>query len=292
VTAANATLAPGQSASDIALTKTAFAALGTAHLRIRGSASIEGKTVARTATLAAEAGETVLDSVLLVVAMKAPFKIVGDYDLRLAPRGSVFRRRYKIERNGFIGPLQVRLADHQMRHLQGVTGSTLTVPASANEFEYAVRLPPWMETGRTSRACIMAVGVVRQDGAEYTVGYSSEGQNDQVIAVVETGRLGIETDRQSLAAMRGGLATMKVKVSRGKGLSGPVKLELIHPGHMRGLRAEPVILSGEQSKTTFTLRFAAETLGPFNMPVVLRATLSDAAGPVVAETKLDIVDEK
>ncbi len=65
---------------------------------------------------------------LLAVALKPPFKIVGAYDLRLAPRGSVFRRRYKIERNGFTGPLEVSLADHQMRHLQGVTGPTLTVP--------------------------------------------------------------------------------------------------------------------------------------------------------------------
>jgi hypothetical protein len=228
----------------------------------------------------------------LVVAMKAPFKIVGAYDLRLAPRGSVFHRRYKIERHGFDGPLEVSLADHQMRHLQGVTGPTITVPPGANEFEYAVQLPPWMETGRTSRACIMAVGVIRTDGVEHTVGYSSEGQNDQVIAVVETGRLGLDIDRQSLAAVRGGQAIVTVKVSRGKGLTGPVKLELILPQHMRGVSAAPVVIPADQARATFTLRFASSTLGPFNMPVVLRATLSAKAGSVLAETKLEIVPEK
>jgi hypothetical protein len=61
--------------------------------------------------------------------------------------------------------------------LQGVTGPTVLVPPGATEFEYAVRLPPWMEMGRTSRACVMAVGVLHKGGRAYTVGYSSEGQN-------------------------------------------------------------------------------------------------------------------
>jgi hypothetical protein len=292
ITVSNTTLAAGQTATDLTFATTAFASLGAAHLTLRGEALIEGQTVTRTATLPAARGESPIDSLLLVVAMKAPFKIVGAYDLRLAPRGSVFHRRYKIERHGFDGPLEVSLADHQMRHLQGVTGPTITVPPGANEFEYAVQLPPWMETGRTSRACIMAVGVIRTDGVEHTVGYSSEGQNDQVIAVVETGRLGLDIDRQSLAAVRGGQATVTVKVSRGKGLTGPVKLELVLPQHMRGVSAAPVVMPADQARATFTLRFASSTLGPFNMPVVLRATLSAKAGSVLAETKLEIVPEK
>ncbi len=289
VTASNTILAAGQTAADITFTTTAFAAIGTTHLNIQGSATIGGRTVTRTATMP---GEPALDSVLLAVALRPPFKIVGTYDLRLAPRGSIFRRRYKIERNGFTGPLEVRLADRQARHLQGVTGPTILVPPDANEFEYPVRLPPWMETGRTSRACVMAVGVVREGEHEYTVGYSSEQQNEQIIAVVETGRLGLDIDRQSVAAAPGGQATIEVRVSRGKGLTGPVRLELIQPNHMRGVNAEPVVVPADQSRTAFTLRFASGPLGPFNMPVVLRATLPGAAGPVVAETKLEIVAER
>ena len=138
----------------------------------------------------------------------------------------------------------------------------------------------------------MAVGVIQQGGVNHTVGYSSEGQNDQVIAVVETGRLGIESDRQSLAAVPGGQATVTVKVSRGKGLTGPVKLELIQPEHMRGVSAEAVVIPVDQSKAAFPLHFASSTLGPFNLPVVLRATLSAGEGPVIAETKLELVPAK
>ena len=289
VTASNTVLAAGQTAADITLTTTAFAAIGTAHLTIQGSATIGGHSVTRTATLP---GEPSLDSVLLAVALRPPFKVVGAYDLRLAPRGSVFRRRYKIERNGFVGPLEVGLADRQARHLQGVTGPPILVPPDADEFEYPVRLPPWMETGRTSRACVMAVGVIREGEHEYTVGYSSEQQNEQIIAVVETGRLGLDMDRQSVAAVPGGQATIEVRVSRGKGLTGPVRLELIRPDHMRGVSAEPIIVPADQSRTAFTLRFTSGPLGPFNMPVVLRATLDGAAGPAVSETKLEIVAER
>lgn len=292
VSASKPTIAAGQTATDFTLATTAFAALGTTHLTIHGSASLDGRTVTRTAMLPVDRPELAVDSVLLGVGLKPPFKIVGDYDLRLAPRGSVFRRRYRIERNGFEGSLEVRLADRQARHLQGVTGPTLTIPAGTDAFEYPVRLPPWMETGRTSRACIMAVGVIKDGEIEYTVGYSSEAQNEQIIAVVETGRLGIEIDRSSLAAVPGGHTTLVVRVRRGKGLAGPVKIELIQPKHLHGVKAEAVLLAADKSQVAFPLHFAFGRLGPFNMPLVLRATLDNPDGPAIAETHLELVPDR
>ena len=292
VAASKTTIAAGQAATDITLTTTAHAAIGTTRITIHGSASLDGRTVSRTATPPARAPELTVDNVLLAVGLIPPFKIVGDYDLRLAPRGSVFRRRYRIERNGFAGLLEVSLADRQARHLQGVSGPTLTIPPGTDVFEYPVRLPPWMETGRTSRTCIMAVGVVKDGEIEYTVGYSSEAQNEQIIAVVETGRLGVEVDRPSLAVVPGGKAELTVRVRRGKGVAGPVKIELVQPEHMHGIRAEPVVVAADQSRVVFRLHFASGGLGPFNMPLVLRATLDNAAAPAIAETKLELVPEK
>jgi hypothetical protein len=274
---------------EIAVAADAKAAVGATRLTVKGTAAVGPATQTRIAMLPAAPGVPEVDSVLLAVALPVPFKVVGAYDFRLAPRGTLFRRRYKIERNGFDGPLEVSLADHQMRHLQGVTGPTLTVPAGAGEFEYTIELPPWMETGRTSRACVMAVGVVKDGGAEHAVGYTSEGQNDQIIAVVETGLLGVEAERGSVPAVPGQAVAVPVKVSRGKGQAGPVRLELLVPEHVRGLSAEPVVLPADQSRGDFTLRFAAGPLGPFNVPLVLRATLTTAAGPVIAETKLEVV---
>ncbi len=202
--------------------------------------------------------------------------------------GTVFRKRFKIERNGHIGPLEVRLADRQARHLQGVSGPVLTIPADVNEFEYPVTLPPWMETGRTSRACIMAIGRVNEAGVEHTVSCSSQAQNDQIIAVIETGLLGLELSRYSLAAKSGESVSVHATIRRGKGVKGPVAIDLVLPEHVRGLSASTLKLGADQTEGNLVLKFAAGS-GPFNMPLVVRATLNEPAGPVTAETKLEIV---
>jgi hypothetical protein len=262
-------------------------------LTVHGSATIAGQSVTRTATLPpALRGQPELDNVMLAVALPVPFKVVADYDFRYAPRGSTHRRKYKIERNGYDGPLEIRIADRQARHLQGVTGPTLTVPAGVNEFEYPIQLPPWMEIGRTCRVCVMATGVIKDGDKEHEVSFSAINQNDQIIAVVETGRLGVEAEKASLAAKLGADVTLSAKVARGKGLTGPVKLELVVPPHVHGVSAEPVTIAAADSRGALTIHFARPNIGPFNMPLVLRATLTDDTGPVIAETKVEIVADE
>ncbi len=78
-----------------------------------------------------------------------------------------------------------------------------------------------------------------------------------------------------------------MKVARGKDLTGPVKLELVLPNHIHGLRVEPLLLAADQTHGTLTLHFDRDHLGPFNMPLLLRATLTDASGPIIAESKVE-----
>jgi hypothetical protein len=146
-----------------------------------------------------------------------------------------------------------------------------------------------METGRTCRVCVAGEAVVKDGGTDHVVSYSSTGQNEQVIAVIESGRLGVEAQRSSVAAAPGQSVTVPVKVSRGKGVAGPVRLELLLPAHVRGVAAEPLLIPADRSRGTLTLRFANGACGPFIAPAVLRATLAEAGGPVIAETKLEIV---
>jgi hypothetical protein len=284
----NTTLGAGQPFLDLTFAAGPSATLGAQRVTVRGSATVAGRTVGHPATLPGEsAGE-----VLLGVGLPAPFKFAGSYDLRLAPRGTLFRKRCKIERGGYAGPLQVRLADRQARHLQGVTGPVLSVPAGVDEFEYPVYLPPWMETGRTSRSCLMLVGVVKEGSREHTVSYTSQAQNDQVIAVVETGPLGVEAAVTSLAARPGTSLAVPVTVRRGKGLAGAVAVEIVCPEHVRGLSAERLVIPAGRSTGTLTVRFARAGLGPFNAPLLLRATLRGAGGPVVAEAQVEVVAEE
>jgi hypothetical protein len=247
--------------------------------------------VTRSAVLSLGRGAMNVDSVLLMVALPTPFKIVGHHDMRWAARGTTFHRHYRIERNGYEGPLEVSLADRQMRHLQGVTGPTITVPAGASEFDYSVQLPPWMETGRTARACVMAVGVVKEpDGSEHTVSFSSVQPNEQIILVVEPERLGLEIDKPSLRTVPGGNVAVTVRIRRGKGLQGPARIELAASAQVRGISAEPITIAADQDHATLTLRFAADARGPF-VPLVLRATIMEKDQPVIAETKLEVLAE-
>jgi hypothetical protein len=282
-------IAAGQTSVDLTFTATEKAAIGPGRLTIRGTATVAGKSVAHTATLSTRPEEHPVETLLLAVALPAPFKLVGSYDLRLAPRGTVFRKHFKIERNGYAGPLEVRLADQQARHLQGVSGPVLTISAGANEFDYPLTLPPWMETGRTARACVMALGRVSEGGVEHVVSYTSQAQNDQIIAVVETGRLGLELGRTSVAVKPGGTVSLPVSIRRGKGLTGAVKIELVVPEHVHGLTAAPLSLGPKESAGALSLKTAAGPVGPFNMPVLVRATLLETSGPVTAEARLEIV---
>jgi hypothetical protein len=184
----------------------------------------------------------------------------------------------------------VSVADHQARHLQGTSGPVITVPAGATEFAYPVFLPPWMETGRTSRTCVMAVGIVKDpDGKEHTVSFTSVQTNEQIVVVIEPGRLGVALDRNSVRATPGKTVFWPVQIARGKSLQGPAKIELILPGHWRGIGAEPVVVPAGQATARLTIRFAPEVKGPFNAPAIIRATIMENGKPVVGEIRLEII---
>jgi hypothetical protein len=288
VGAAAATIAAGQVNAEITIKAEAAAKIAASRLTVRGTAKAGDQTVTRTAVLRGARGEQNVDSVLLAVALPTPFKVVGEYDMRWAARGTVHKRKYQIQRDGYDGPIEVSLADHQARHLQGVTGPTITVPAGATEFEYPVTLPPWMEMGRTSRTCVMAVARLKDGDGEHVVSFTSVNQNEQVVAVVGPDPLGVETGRGSVTADPGKAVNVEVSVSRGKGYEGPVKVQLVAPEHMPFITADPVDVPAGQDKAVLVVRFAAGARGPYNMPVVVRAALTHKGEPVVAETRLDI----
>jgi hypothetical protein len=289
VTAAPAAVAANQNAVELTFKAEASAPVRAGRLTVRGTAKAGDRDAVRPATFSPRGGGAI-DSVLLAVAVPTPFKIVGDYDMRWAARGTVHHRHYRLERNGYDGPVVVSLADRQARHLQGVNGPTITVPAGATEFDYPVTLPPSMETGRTCRVCVMGVGVVKDaDGSEHEVTYSSVQQNEQVIAVIEPGRLGVEIDRAALPVEPGKAVSLTVRVQRGKGLAGPVKLELVVASHLHGIHAAPVEVPADRDRADLTVTFAADARGPFNMPLTLRATVMDRGEPVVAETSMELL---
>lgn len=294
VSVAKTVVSPGAGAIDLPFKAEATAPIRSARITIRGTAEIAGLAVKRVAFRPEARGLPRIDDVRVAVALATPFKIAGPLDFGWTPRGSVRRRHYRIERNGFDGPIEVRLADRQARHLQGVSGPVVTVPPGVVEFDYEVAFPPWMEIGRTSRAVVMATGSVREpDGLEHETSFSTLGNELQVVAVIGPGRLGLESARTSFAFDAGPVAEIPVKIARGKGVSGPVRVELVDSSAVLGFSAEPLILKDDQNAGVLRIvrdasgEIASTSTAPVR--IVIRARAVTADGPLIAETGISFV---
>ncbi len=266
------------------------ARVGLSKLRIIGR-SKQGETpLERTAGFRLGFGEPMMDHLTLAVTEPTPFKFSASYEFSFVPRGGTHYKKFTIDRGGYEGPLEVSLADRQIRHLQGVTGSTITVPAGATEFEYPVQLAPWMELGRTSRTVLMLTGVVKDDeGREHKVCFSSGNQNDQIIIRVSPALLRPTLQQRSVAVQPDSAIQIPVEVRRDPSLKSDVVLEAVIPPHVQDVVAEPVVVTAEQTDATLTIRFGARP-GPFNLPIVIRAKSRVGDDPVVGETHLELVN--
>lgn len=283
VACAKATIAAGQSQVDLTLSAEALAKVAVGAVTVTGSTKVGEAPVTRTA--APPDGE----AAYVAVAVPTPFVIDGVYTMSNGPRGQPYSRKYSLKRNGFDGPVEIRLADRQARHLQGVTGPTVTVPPGVSEFEYAVQLPAWIEIGRTSRTCLMAVGTVTDpDGTKHRVSYTTTETNYQLIVVPEPGRLGIDLVKESVIATPGDTHRVPFTVSRAKGLTGAVKVECVFPDHWRGVTAEAVVVPADKTEGELVLKIGKDNIGPFNMQATVRAT----TGVVVAEAKLELLKKE
>jgi hypothetical protein len=292
VTAEGVQIAAQEGAVEITFKADKSALIQALHLRIKGAARIDQRLVTRVASFAPPGTARPLDSVLLAVTIPTPFKVVGGYDMHWAARGTVYRRRFRIHRNGFNGPIRVCLADRQARHLQGIAGPMITVPAGVDTFEYPVSLPPWMEVGRTARACIMAVGVVKDSaGREHEVSYCSTDPNEQLIAVVEPGWLGVEALRGTIQAAPGRSVVLPVRISRGKVVHGSVEVRIIAPAHLSGVTADTVKVPASTDSAMLVLHFDPQFHDPCNAPLLIRATAIHNGDPIVAETKVELLQD-
>ena len=288
----------GQTSIDIPLKTDATAKIQSFHLRVTGtayplSAPWFPRPAPLTRTATVKVGDDDLGSVRVAVAIPTPFKIVGQFQLQLIPRGTTYTRNLKIERNDFEGPIEIALTDRQARHLQGAYGPPMMVPGDKNEFEFPVQLPPWMETARTCRVCVMGTAIVKDtDGSEHVVTFSSREQNEQIISVVEPERLSVKTDRENIRVEPGREIDLKVTIGRGEGLAAAATIEVIQPSHFKGIEAARLELPARATEGTLRLRFTPDAKGPFNLPLLVRAIVMEKGRPVMAETKIELVTGK
>ncbi|MFO0824217.1 MAG: hypothetical protein U0792_14075 [Gemmataceae bacterium] len=275
----------------LVITAAADAAITTVPLRVAGI-GISGIHAPLTGTAVIPATRFLPESseARLAVGFPTPFKIIDQYVMTSAPRGEIYRRKFKVDRAGFEGPIEIQLADKQARHLQGVSGPVFTLKPGETDFEYPAFLPPWMELGRTCRVCVMATAKVKDpvDGREHTVSFSSTEQNQQMIVVITPGRLDLSIDRTSLRVLPGGEVRLPLKITRGKNLTGAAKIEAVLPEHWKGMTVTPLTIAADADSGELVLKCEMEC-GPFNAPLLIRATVETKETPVTAEAKVELV---
>ena len=255
-----------------------------------------GKTVdiepaaTQEAAFAAITGDAPVAGLTLGVAIKTPFRVHSPFETRYASRGTTYTRHYLIDRGGFEGPIEIEAADRQVRHLQGVTGEKVIVPAGESEFDYTVSLPPWMEIGRTSRFCLMGSAFVADDsGTKHRVSFSSHEQDDQVIMLVDPVRISIQLPATTFVIDRGDSIEIPVKVQRGTGLQGDVRVHLTAPSHIKDWSSAPFVVAAKDDSGLLKLRVDKNSNGLFNAPFIVNATLKDTTGkPIRTESRIHI----
>jgi hypothetical protein len=257
---------------------------------------VVGKTVdvepesKREAAFAATAGDQPVAGLTLGVAIKTPFRIHSPFETRYASRGTTYTRHYHIDRGEFEGPIEVEAADRQVRHLQGVVGQKVIVPAGESEFDYTVSLPPWMEIGRTSRFCLMGSAFVEDEaGTKHRVSFSSHEQDDQVIILVDPVRISLQLPSSTFVVDRGGSIEIPVKVVRGTGLAGDVRVHITAPPHIKGWSAKPFVVAAKDDAGILTLQVDENANRVFNAPLIVNATIKDGSGkPIRTESRIHI----
>ena len=136
----------------------------------------------------------------------------------------------------------------------------------------------------------MATGiVVDPDGTRHPVTYSTDSQNEQMVSIVSPEVMTLVLEPASVLAQAGHTTVVHVRAIRGRQLTGPVRVELVCPRHIHGVSAGPVTVQSGDGATDLRVFFADGSLGPFNMPLTVRATGADSRGyPVIAESPLAV----
>jgi len=289
-----------QSSGTLTLRAAATAVVEATPVRVVGTISQEADDEQvplvrqRIAVMPRQAGSPERDEILLAVAVPTPFRIVGDqYRIEYAARGTVHRRPFVIQRNGYSGPLTLRLADSQVRHLQGVTAAPMTVPAGVSEVSFPVQIPPWLEMSRTGRIVVTAVGQIQDEqGRLHAVSNSTTSSDDQIIILTAPAPLGVVARPQALRLHAGQTSKLAVTVKRGQLMDRPVEVVLELPNHMKGISAAPLLLTGDSTSGTMAIE-VADSFGPLNMAVRLRATTRDEnSNVVVADCAIEFVGDR
>jgi len=207
-------------------------------LRIKGKAEINGQTIEHLALAThlghdvdgAGLGATEIDHVQLTVVHKPVFKLFCNEAYQYAHRGTIYPYLMEIERlDGFTGPIELQVADRQIKDLDGIKVLKTTVLPEQRQFMLPLYLPETMHINVQAHSNVYAQGHV-----EFQDQYGQK----QSMLVVSTMRCMVRTlptvvklrtiDRV-VTLVPGRSLSVPLALDRTSQFNGPMQVELIDP---------------------------------------------------------------
>ena len=145
------------------------------------------------------------------------------------------------------------MAAQQSYQVQGIRGPDFRVPPGAKRAFYPCFMPEWLETTRTSRMILIAV--VNVPDPRGNVRHLVTDVQGRITMSIEGALLKVSARAGELTVRPGREVLLPVKVARSPRLTGPVKLELVLPGELKGfLKMEPVVLQPGRTEAVLRIR--------------------------------------
>lgn len=217
-------------------------------------------------------------------------KLIDRNRQRAVHRGTTYPAPFIIERDeGFDGSLHLMMAARQGRHRQGITAPILPVPDDAADVLYPCFMPEWLETDRTTRMVVLAVGTQKDPAGN--VHQIPAPADARVTMILEGALLKLSHTAPELTVAIGSSFEIPVRIDRASTLQQPVRIQLAaDPRIAEYLELnEEVTLNIDQDSAILKIntRGAAQPGGRW--PVRLEATcLQDDRWTVLSETSVEV----
>lgn len=227
---------------------------------------------------------------MVATTMKVPFKVkAAEADGgRRIPRGSTHLAPILIDRtNGFQGEIVLDMAANQQRHRQGIRGPALVVPPGMKTIDYPVFLPECLETSKTSRIGLVAMGKVADPtGKPHDLLTPVEGQ---ITLSIEGALMKLSHSDEEIVVKPGNSFQVPLKLYRVSHLVEPVTIELILPSNLKDqIKSKPMIWPGTADQAFFQIQSLENSRMKGFYPITIQAKTLRNGYPVVSETIVEI----
>ena len=232
-----------------------------------------------------------LDTFLVSVTHPPLFAVETDDTFTYSPKGTVYPARLKISRQpGFNGEVRVRIADRQIRELDGFDAEERSYSSGVTDAIYPVSLPETMDLSRpSSRVYVLGTAIIQgKDGRRHGLLAVSP---KQIVIKSQPALLALSADRPVVEARRGTGMSVTLTLHRTPKCTEAADLRLELPQGARGITMMPVRIAAGEKTAVVHLNLAPDAVVPDDsrLRIGARCTLNGYPVEAFAHFEVDLL---